>query len=226
MKKQILLLATVTILVPGATAAGSDFFERFTAASQSKHGFLSDGSLVQTNDYGPILTNAPISWAKLTTRGELSGVKLGMTMSEVVEALGKPQRLHTYCSIGPVMGYCYRTNTVFGDFSLTICSNRVVRMEIRGEQAKYACFDNGLAGKMNPAQCESLLGAPAWRHPDTREGFIAKIAYRSGEVLTEIGFTYVSPTQLQQIQSIVVSLEHEVARQIRIQEEVNQSEMK
>src|SRR5262245_48984390 len=94
--------ALLNFLHVEATAVDTNFYQRFLEASNTAKGwFIWDSTLVDTNNYGPVLTNRPLLYAKFSERGELAGIKLGMTMGEVVTAWGKPHTLYPYCGIGP-----------------------------------------------------------------------------------------------------------------------------
>ena len=100
-----LMVDALVVFVPAALGvkalgAESTFYQRFQVAEDQEasrmaahmlssvgdceDGYIQDSSLLNTNNLGPVLTNAPVSFAGFTGRGELAGIKLGMTMSEVV----------------------------------------------------------------------------------------------------------------------------------------------
>ena len=98
----VLLLGLMTLDAVGAELG---FHDRFMEASRVHQGFLSDPSLVETNNFGSVLTNAPISYSGFSTRGELAGIRLGMTMDEVVAAWGRPRQAVARCYVGPRFWY-------------------------------------------------------------------------------------------------------------------------
>src|SRR5437879_1972127 len=100
-KGHILILSAVSLGLMTASAADDIFYKRLMEANKSSHGFISEADLIQTNNTGPSLTNAAIPYPAFSGRGELAGVKLGMTMTEVVAAWGKPSGIYTSDRSGP-----------------------------------------------------------------------------------------------------------------------------
>ena len=169
-------------------AAELSYFERFTQAlTNGASGFISDVDLVDTNNLGPIVTNSPISFEKFRASGELRGIKLGMRMSEVISAWGKPSQLYTWCMIGPRFGYGPTPRREqFGDLSLSFSADRLILIGIRGRQAEHLIFDNGLTGKMGMADYKKVLGEPS--ASDLTGLFGGDIAYRASRMRTDFRF--------------------------------------
>src|SRR4051812_6548376 len=86
----LLLGATPALIAQSGNGAEFDFYERFA-------------SLTQTNSFGPDLTNATLSLAKLKQTGEIAGVKPGSGMSEAVQKWGKPRNMYAQCGGGPLL---------------------------------------------------------------------------------------------------------------------------
>jgi len=120
--------------------ADFDFYERLT-------------SLVDTNRFGPDLTNTTLSLAKLKQNGEIAGVKLGSSMSAAVQKWGKPRSFISSCGGGPVLS--------FGHGALGFRGDKVVRMSISPNTIPGLCFENGLTPTNTPAQFARTLGVPA-----------------------------------------------------------------
>src|SRR5262249_28690128 len=100
-KKYISTLLLSIFYIANVFASGDTYYDRFVEVSKTQKGFILDASLVDTNNIGPNLTNAPISFSAFAGNGELAGIRLGMSMSQVVEAWGKPPRVYTFCGLGP-----------------------------------------------------------------------------------------------------------------------------
>lgn len=141
-----------------ACAADCPYYEVFKEAlSNGQKGVLTSVSLVDSNNPGPMITNA-ISLDRFR-EGELIGVRLGMGMSEVVRAWGKPARLFSQCGYGPRLDYKPGRN--FGDVSLFFVEERLLRIVVSGTTLEGVSFDNGLAGKHRRADFEKRLGGRA-----------------------------------------------------------------
>ena len=219
---RILILSAIAMAAIKTAGAEGSYYERFVKVSKEHKGFLWDTSLVQTNNSGPALTNAPLSFSQLTGQGGLAGVRLGMTMSEVVAAWGKPRRLVTHCFIGPRFWYGFGFNySPEGDLSLFFVEDRVVLIEIYGPRAEHLAFDNGLTGKLSRAECEKLLGAPVLRNPDDHKTFyVGDISYGTSNIRTDIAFNHTSPKESSEracrFAGIAVCLELEAVRKASV----------
>ena len=147
MKRQLLFAPAMVLMLTLPADADSTYYDRFTAASQVEKGFLWHEDLIQTNNPGPCLTNAAISFSRFAEHGELAGIRLGMTMDEVVAAWGKPREAITHCFLGP--RFWYGPGGWYGDLSLFFVTNRLVRIVISDASAEQIKFDNRLSGKMS-----------------------------------------------------------------------------
>jgi hypothetical protein len=132
-----LVAITVTLLVFGADGAESDFYERFT-------------SLIQTNRFGPALTNSTLSLARIRKSGEIAGVKLGTGMSAAVERWGKPRTFYASCGGGPLLA--------FGHGSLGFRGDKLVRIAISPNDIPGLSFESGLTATNSPTQFARVLG--------------------------------------------------------------------
>jgi hypothetical protein len=138
---QIMQLITALVAVTAGRVEGAElgFYERFT-------------SLVQTNGYGPDLTNTTLLLLKTKQVGELAGVKLGMGMSAAVEKWGKP-RFFSGCRAGcPVL--------MFGHGSMAFIGDSVVRVSISPNMVPGLCFEGGLTATNTPTEFARVLGVP------------------------------------------------------------------
>ncbi len=174
---------TAAFVVMAACAADHSYYELFQDALAKQQSVVVEGvSLVDTNNSGPGITNAPLSFGKFR-KGEIDGIRLGMTMSEVVGAWGKPTRLFSRCGIGP--RFCYRPGRTVGDVALFFKEDRLVLISIVGETAKHLSFDDGLNGQHGRADFERILGASVIRDADQPAD---QIAYRTGGVRIDFLF--------------------------------------
>ncbi len=179
-------LMMATLFALAVPAAEHTYYERFTQAlTNGQRGFLTGTDLVNTNNPGPCLTTAPISFKSFTS-GELARIKLGMTMSEVVEAWGRPHSVFSHCGIGP--RFWYVPARYFGDVSLSFRGNRLVLIAISGETARHLAFDNGLSGNRGRADYERTMGQPVLRDSEDLGLYNGEIAYRRGP--TRISFEF------------------------------------
>jgi hypothetical protein len=133
------IAALVGFTVSAVGGAEFDFYERFT-------------SLIQTNRWGPDLTNATLSVIKIKQSGEIAGVKLGSRMSEAVERWGKPRNIYAHCGGGPIL--------MFGHGSMAFRGDRVVRVSLAPDTVPGLRFEHGLMATNTPAQFARVLGVP------------------------------------------------------------------
>ena len=97
--------------------AGEDeFYRKFLSIVGTNEDMLqlTSSLLVDTNNAAPRLTNNVFNLARLQANGELSGIRLGMRMEEVVAAWGKPRDLYSKC-LGGGPRFFYEGST-FVDF--------------------------------------------------------------------------------------------------------------
>ncbi len=135
----LLLGAVLGFAATGVNGAESDYYERFA-------------SLIQTNSFGPNLTNATLSLINMKQSSEIAGVKLGSGMSEAVEKWGKPRNLYAQCGGGPVL--------MFGHGTLAFKGDKVVRVSISPNTVPGLRFEGGLTATNTPAQFAKVLGVP------------------------------------------------------------------
>jgi hypothetical protein len=177
-----------TLFALAVPAAERTYYESFTEAlTNGQRGFMEGTDLVNTNNSGPTLTNEPILFKRFTD-GELAGIKLGMTMLEVVEVWGKPNRVFSHCGIGP--RFWYVPARYFGDVSLSFRGDRLVLIGISGETARHLAFDNGLSGDRGRADYERTIGQPVLRDTHGLLLYNGEIAYRRGPTRVSFEFEY------------------------------------
>src|SRR5690349_1922055 len=62
-------------------------------------------SLTTTNDTGPKPTDPRLRDERLLDSGEVAGIRIGMSMSEVIKNWGKPKLFYSTCMGGPRFDY-------------------------------------------------------------------------------------------------------------------------
>jgi hypothetical protein len=178
-------LGFLALLVLRLAAAERGYYELFTAEpTNGPSPFIGNTNLVDTNNPAPIITTN-ISFLRFR-QGELAGIKLGMTMSEVVRVWGKPRQLVLRCVFGPRLWY--GRGRWYGDLSLSFKGDRLVLIGIGGETANRLSFDNGLAGSAGRADFEKVLGEPSVREPKDPSLYNGEIAYRTRPFRTDFRF--------------------------------------
>jgi hypothetical protein len=190
-KKHILTFLLSTLLIANVIASDDSYYDRFLEASKTEKGFISQPTLLQTNNAGPNITNASISFSKFAENGELAGIKIGMNMSQVVEAWGKPHSVFTFCGLGP--RFWYHPTKYYGDITLAFKENKLAIIALNIAQIQGAAFDNGLNAMTSDFACEKILGSPALRDPRTRGWFFGgEIAYCTNGFRTDLNFRSVA----------------------------------
>ena len=170
-----------------AVAAEPTFYELFTRVlATGRGGFLRDASLVDTNNPGPLITNAPIPFFRFVRGGELAGVRLGMTMSEVVAAWGKPWALHSRCMIGPRFYYGPRRQEAVSVF---FEEDRLILIGIGPLLSPDLVFDNGLTGRSSRSSFETAMGGPPALGSQQLGMFAGNAVYFGHGLRTDFGFT-------------------------------------
>jgi hypothetical protein len=132
-----LIAALIAFLACAAGAAESDFYERFI-------------SLIDTNRWGPPLTNATLNLEALKQGGGVAGVNVGTSMSDAVKLWGKPRSLFSSCGGGPLLA--------FGNGSLAFRGDKVVRITICPKDIPGLQFGSGLTATNSPAHFAKALG--------------------------------------------------------------------
>lgn len=185
---RVLLACILFGLCLDVLAAEPDYYARFEEVLKSgQGGFAEDASLVNTNTPVPISTNAPISLSALMSRGELCGVRLGMTMSDVVRIWGKPNQLYN-CGIGP--HFYYTGSGQYSGYGVTLIfsSNKVEVIYIRPGTLRNLRFEEkGLSGMADKEAILSALGPPL-AHPPKVRIFDGGMVYYEGNVRTDFKF--------------------------------------
>ena len=146
-----------------ATIAEPSYYDTLMAVdASSEKPFLTDNRLIDTHTPYPIPGASPISMQALLDLGEICGVRLGMSMSEVVRVWGKPTSLVGWCGIGPRMWYAKPGGMDYDDgISLRFRSNRLDEILVWYTACEELAFDNGMTGNMSRKDIASFLGEPS-----------------------------------------------------------------
>jgi hypothetical protein len=185
-KKHVLTLLPTTVLIANLIASDDSYYDRLIDVSKTQRNFIWNTNLVDVKNTGPVFTNSSISFSKFSAAGELFGVKLGMTMSEVVSIWGKPERLVPYLDIGPRFWYGSDRG---GRVSLSFKDNRLFLIGIDGCVTSRVPFDDGLSTSMDRPECENLLGVPYLTDPDIPGAFFrGEIYYLTNGFRTDLQF--------------------------------------
>jgi hypothetical protein len=154
-------LLLFVLVVWSATGHGGDFYRQFLIlVDTNQPGALPVASplLIDTNNSAPKLTNTLVNLSNACARGEIAGVRLGMTMEEVAARWGKPQSLWGRCYGGP--RFYYTDASVIFDPS----SNSVMRIFTH----RLPRLDGGLSASSSAEQFEAVLGKPVARQERPR----------------------------------------------------------
>ena len=121
--------------------------------------------LVDTNNTTTKLTNAVLDFATMSQRGEIAGVRLRMSMEEVVGALGKPP---VFWSANRGGGPCFD----YGGLAVVFepSSNSVRRIFVPRRLLESVRFESGLSLRSSMDDWIHVVGEPTtrgeWHAPD------------------------------------------------------------
>jgi len=188
-----LVVGVLLTLCRDVPAADQEYFDRFLSVTSSWHGgFVTDSSLVDTNSSFPIPTDGTVSLSELRHRGELCGVRLGMSMNEVVHKWGKPNMLYPYCLIGPRLWYTGSGSDLSSGVTLFFASNRLQVIILSGKRLNDMRFEEGLSGIMEEQAIRAALGPPL-EHPPKGRLAGDSMVYCEENIRTDFVFSYSSP---------------------------------
>jgi hypothetical protein len=160
---------------------GDEFYRQFVSlVDTNQPGPLPVRSplLTDTNNVAPKLSNAVVVLSNVCSRGEIAGVRLGMTMEAVAAAWGKPPTFWGRCFGGP--RFWYNDATVAFDPS----SNSVMSIIVH----KLPRLGEGLSGSFSAAQFQAVLGSPAARKEDQDIDSL-ELTYRSPRCVLRLVFS-------------------------------------
>jgi hypothetical protein len=135
-------------------AQPNDYFRRFTNSVGAESGIVQvkEPSLLDTNNTGLKLTNAVLDLEHFLRSGEISQLRVGMTMDEAVAVWGKPEFAYNRCVMAlPTFRY-YDVALAFDGDEL-----EVVRIDSR------ATFSKGLSTGSAPTDILRVFGPPTRR---------------------------------------------------------------
>lgn len=145
--------------------AESDFYRSFLSAVstddlQRLGVVVTSPTLADTNNTALKLAAFTNSFSVMRERGEMSEIRLGMSMSEVVAKWGKPPRLFANCGGGPHFSY--------SDASLVFHGNVLWEVYIPGRnnpdqsflRPRVINFEAGLTASSKIQDCVRILGKP------------------------------------------------------------------
>jgi hypothetical protein len=171
LRSLVLILVVLATVSCGSTK--SDFYQVFMASvttnDLARAVLVTSPALVDTNNTAPKLAATTNSFRDMREQGTVSGVSLGMSMSQVVARWGKPPWFYTRCGSGPRFNY--------SDVALVFHGNSL--WEVRVYRAAFghwsppvgpAQFGEGLSMKSSAQDLIRVLGEPTRR---TRWGGMA-----------------------------------------------------
>lgn len=147
----VVMLATC-----GSQAAEPKFYAEFLKACGTNNAPFQVSMfrrLVDTNNIHSKVSDLPISLVAAKTKGEVNGVRLGMSMDEVVLLRGKPNFLGCCVTNRPCFSY--------DDVILQFAGDEVVGIELRGFLPWTPRFSHNLVPISRMDQWLRVLGEPA-----------------------------------------------------------------
>jgi hypothetical protein len=134
-------------------AVGGDFYRQFSLNDTNEPRQITSPVLVDTNNSGIRITNAFLNLESLWQGGGISGIRLGMTMEQVVACWGKPPEAYSRCAQGlPTFFY--------QNVWLTFEGNHLVGLHI-GPGFRLG---GGLSNTSRVIEFTRVLGQPVDRH--------------------------------------------------------------
>ncbi len=155
-----------------ARSAESTFFRNFMDSVDtndlSRIVAVTSPSLVDTNNRAVKLGATTNTLVAMRELGSVSGVRLGMTMSEVVSQWGKPPRFYTKCRIGPNFAYS-DVGLYFEGDSLCEIYVPASNLDTFYHSGSDRRFENGLTGSSIIYDVQRVLGEPTSHTANARE---------------------------------------------------------
>jgi hypothetical protein len=152
---QIAMFLTATLVFPWI-CAGQEFFQTVIALAADTNAQATIGAraphLVNPDNTAYKFTNAVLTLRPALRLGEVAGIRLGMTMEEIVAALGKPSFIYPLCGPGP--RFSYKDVQVYFEAK----SNAVARITLRIDHLPTLKFDEGLSVDSSRADWVRVFG--------------------------------------------------------------------
>lgn len=136
-------------------ALGGDFYGKYRSlvdTNRFTQPLSAFPALVDTNNSGIKVTNAVLDLGNLKQRGEISGVRLGMTMQEVIDCWGKPRGGWSRCVHGLITFF-------YSDASLGFEGDRLETITL-SQPTRFAA---GLSTTSTVDEFVRALGSPSRR---------------------------------------------------------------
>ena len=180
------ILISLALCALAGPVVGQEYykaFQAFVATNQeAKNDWILARHLVDTNNTALKTTNLLFSLDPAKGLASIGGVRLGMTMEEVVATWGKPIRALRWCQGGgPHFNYT-GAKVIFDG------TNNCVRMlYLFGEGIKSARGDKGLTVQSNMEDWIRVLGPPA-RRSQVSAGYTASATYEHAQTTLHFSF--------------------------------------
>jgi len=154
-------IAALLVVFWAICCAGADqewFYRQFQSVADTNNIVgVTSPLLVDTNNRVLKVTNPAVSLSAMKMKGELGGVRLGMTMEEVVTCWGRPPILWSRCMGGP--RFAYADVDVFFEAS----SNSVRRILLNRDGLRSVQFEQGLSAHSTTNDWLRVMGEPTKR---------------------------------------------------------------
>jgi len=154
----------VLILALRGWGAEQEFYRAFLSMVDTNSAVavaIKSPGMVDTNNTGPKLKDVTISLRSSITNSDLGGIRLGMTMEQVVGRWGKPQHFWSRCGGGP--------RFMYKDVSVTFepAANCATSITCFGPLPH---FEGGLSGTAKIPEFLGVLGTPTTRYDRVKMG--------------------------------------------------------
>jgi hypothetical protein len=156
------LLWSVAIGQCGESAFYRSFLSQATTNDLQHLGIaMTSPTLTDTNNTSPKLAGVTNSLTAMKERGEVGGIRIGMSMSDVVSEWGKPSRFFARCMGGPRLDYSDATLIFHGDVLWEVLLSRTPGVVHSSSRAVR--FEQGLSLDSSLQDCVRVLGEPTRR---------------------------------------------------------------
>ena len=170
-------LIIVSIFCLRSLAGEAEFYRQFlsvTGTNNTQQIRITSPLLVDTNNTTPKL--AAVNLNDLKTNSELSGIRLGMTMQEVVTRWGKPRDFWSNCFGGP--------RFVYADMSVIFEPGKDSVMSLYCYDPRLPALEGGLSSSSTVGDFIGVLGKPTRTERDSYEFLV----YEASHSILRIGF--------------------------------------
>jgi hypothetical protein len=147
-------------------AAQNDYYSCFTNSIGTPSGIvqIKDPSLLDTNNTGLKLTNALLDLENFCRTGEISDLRVGMTMDQTIAVWGKPKAAFNRCVMALATFW-------YNDVALAFEGNELEAVRIDSR----ATFLKGLSTSSAPADFVRVFGSPTRQLE--KEGVVRSLDY-------------------------------------------------